>query len=147
MTMPGQRILIVDSDAVAALITQRGLQRLLEREADISVAPSPGAAWGRCVRQPVDLVIIDPGPQNQAAVALIKGLRERCPTNRSMVLTAYDTPGLRAQMRELGVKHYLAKPVDLLELAQTVRAALELAPPAEVVQQTPFVEERIALGA
>jgi response regulator RpfG family c-di-GMP phosphodiesterase len=42
-----------------------------------------------------------------------------------LVLTAYDSPLLRIQMQSLGVQHYLAKPVDLLDLEQVVRYALE----------------------
>ena len=36
------------------------------------------------------------------------------------MLTAYDTPRLRTQMRALGVEHYLAKPVDLRDLGHEV---------------------------
>lgn len=37
-----------------------------------------------------------------------------------MVLTAYDTPGLRKRMRDLGVSFYLAKPAELRELVPVV---------------------------
>jgi len=42
-----------------------------------------------------------------------------------LVLTAYDTPRLRTQMRALGVQHYLAKPVDLQDLGKSVRSVVE----------------------
>jgi len=41
-----------------------------------------------------------------------------------VVLTAYDTPRLRSQMKRLGVRHYLAKPVELAELKNTVSSVL-----------------------
>jgi two-component system, OmpR family, response regulator len=126
-----RHILIVDSDPSAALVTQRGLQMLLGDVAVVDLAPTPGAAWLRCVRDGVDLVIVDPSPQSRGAAALIKALHDERPTIPVLVLTAYDTPRLRSQMRALGVRHYLAKPMDLLDLKQTVSGALAIRPRAE----------------
>jgi two-component system, OmpR family, response regulator len=122
---PQRQILIVDSDPSAALVTQRGLQMLLGGAAHVELASSPGAAWLRCVRDGVDLLIVDPSPQSRGASALIKALHEERPSIAVLVLTAYDTPRLRNQMRALGVRHYLAKPTDLLDLQQSVKHALE----------------------
>ena len=116
-----QRILIVDSDPIVALVTQRGLQRLLGAAAEVTIAPSPGAAWLRCQRIGADLLIVDPGAQNQAAMALIKALRSERPDVPVLVLTSHDTPPLRKHMAALGVQRYLAKPVELAELARAVR--------------------------
>ena len=115
-----QRILIVDSDPIAALVTQHGLQRLLGARAAVTVAPSPGVAWLRCLRTGADLLIVDPGAHDQAAMALIKALRSEQPQLPLLVLTSYDTPGLRAQMAALGVQRYLAKPIEVAELARAV---------------------------
>jgi hypothetical protein len=49
------------------------------------------------VCQRVDLLIVDPIPQNLAALALIKAVREEQPRIAILVLAAYDTPGLRHQ--------------------------------------------------
>src|SRR6266540_2441823 len=122
--MPQQRILIVDSDPTAALVTQGGLQRFLGPEVAVTIAPSPGAAWLRCLHDDVDLLIVDPSPECQAAAVLIKALHDERPHFPVFVLTAYDTPRLRTQMRALGVQDYLAKPVDLMNLVQSVRVAL-----------------------
>jgi two-component system OmpR family response regulator len=125
--MPQQRILIVDSDPNAALVTQGGLQRFLGAEVTVTIAPSPGAAWLRCLRDGVELLIVDPSPQSQAAALLIKALHDERPDVPVFVLTAYDTPRLRTQMRALGVQDYLAKPVDLMKLVQSVRVVLSRA--------------------
>jgi two-component system OmpR family response regulator len=122
--MPQQRILIVDSDPSAALVTQGGLQRFIGPEVMVAIAPSPGAAWLRCLRDEIKLLIVDPSPQSQAAALLIKALHDERPHLPVFVLTAYDTPRLRTQMRALGVQDYLAKPVDLMKLVQSVRVAL-----------------------
>jgi two-component system, OmpR family, response regulator len=123
---PARRILIVDDDPTAALVTQRGLQFLLGSDVEVHVAPSAGAAWMRCLREPLNLLIVDPAPHDHAAWALIKALREQSPHIPLLVLTAYDTVGLRAKMRALGVRHYLAKPATIQELEQAVRVALGL---------------------
>ncbi len=120
-----RHIEIVDSDPTAALVTQRGLQVLLDTEVEVTVAPSPDAAWLDCLKEEVDLLIIDPNPQSRAATSLVKALRAYRPHVPVLVLTAYDTPRLRAQMQTLGVQHYLAKPIDLLDLNEVVRTALK----------------------
>jgi two-component system, OmpR family, response regulator len=117
--MATAKILIFDSDPAAALVTQHGLQRL-QPGTEVTTATSAGDAWLSCLHQPVDLLIIDPSPVNSAASTLIKALRIDRPNTDVLVLTAYDTPRLRTQMRALGVEHYLAKPVDLRELGQKV---------------------------
>lgn len=132
LALASQRhILIVDSDPSAALVTQRGLQKMLGDGTVVDLASSPGTAWVRCVRDGVDLLIVDPSPQSRGAAALIKALHEERPAIPVLVLTAYDTPRLRTQMRALGVRRYLAKPVDLLDLKLTVNDVLGLHAPAE----------------
>jgi DNA-binding response OmpR family regulator len=118
------KILICDGDPAAALVTQHGLQRL-QPNSEVSTATSAGDAWLSCLQQSVDLLIIDPSPINSAASALIKALRTDRPDTDVLVLTAYDTPRLRVQMRALGVVHYLAKPVDLRELGHEVGLLIE----------------------
>jgi two-component system OmpR family response regulator len=113
------KILIFDSDPAAALVTQHGLQRL-QPTSEVTTATSAGDAWLSCLHQSVDLLIVDPSPANSASSALIKALRADRPNTDVLVLTAYDTPRLRVQMRALGVAHYMAKPVDLRELGQKV---------------------------
>jgi DNA-binding NarL/FixJ family response regulator len=125
-SQPPQHMLIVDSDAAAALVTQRGLQAALGAAAEVTLAPSAGAAWLRCKRARFDLVIVDPSPPNRAAGALLKALVAERPDIPVLVLTSMDTPGLRAEMRALGVRHYFAKPLMLRELERGVRAALGL---------------------
>jgi two-component system OmpR family response regulator len=117
-------ILIVDSDPTVALVTQRGLERILASDAVIDIAPSPTDARTRCLRGSVELLIVDPNPENSPAATLVKSLHASRPDIPVLVLTAYDTPRLRSQMRSLGVRHYLAKPVELHDLGQLVRAAV-----------------------
>lgn len=122
--MPARQINIVDEDPAAALITQRGLQTLLGDRVAVVVAPNPNAAWLACANGNVDLLIVDPGPHGGAASALVRAVRNYRPQLPMLVLTAYDSPGLRAKMRDLGVELYVAKPVALNDLLPVVYAAL-----------------------
>lgn len=118
------QILIVDSDPTAAFVTQHGLQRLLKREANIEIAASASEARARCLHEEIDLLIIDPASVIGAAAELVSELHSRRPDLPVMVLTAYDTPRLRSRMRALGVEHYLAKPVELQALSDSVRVVI-----------------------
>jgi DNA-binding response OmpR family regulator len=122
--MPRQIIYIVDDDPAAALITQRGLQALLDSRLTVRIAATPDTAWLACARSEVDLLIIDPGQHSGAASALMRAVRAFRPSIPLLVLTAYDTPGMRANVRDLGIAFYAAKPIDLQDLLPIVRAAL-----------------------
>lgn len=122
--MPTRQIYIYDEDAAAALITQRGLQTLLGERFSVVVAPSPNAAWLACAGGTIDLLIVDPNPLSNGVIALVRAVRAFRPQVPILVLTAYDTPGLRAKMRDLNVDRYVAKPVELRELLPIVIGAL-----------------------
>jgi DNA-binding response OmpR family regulator len=132
--MPPRYILIVDSDPSAALITQLGLRARLQSEAiEVTIATAPSLDREYTINNNVDLLIVDPGFQSQAAINLVRTLKTDCPQTPLVVLTAYDSPLLRAQMRSLGVQGYLAKPIDLLDLERVVRRVLETSTPDHAV--------------
>jgi two-component system OmpR family response regulator len=137
--MPASHILIVDNDPTVALVTQRGLERILASDATIEIAPSPADAWTHCLRGSVDLLIVDPNPESSPAAMLVKSLHASRPDIPVLVLTAYDTPRLRTQMRSLGVRHYLAKPIELHDLIQLVRTAVA---PADLIAEAGVGDRR-----
>lgn len=122
--MLSPHIQIVDSDPMAALVTQLGLQACLKTEADIKIVPDPMRGQGNGNGERVDLLIVDPGAQSQAATAMVRTLQTRHPETPLLVLTAYDSPRLRSQMRRLGVHCYLAKPVGVSDLENVVRSMM-----------------------
>lgn len=122
--MPVRQIYIFDDDPSAALITQRGLQTMLGDRFSVVVAPSPNAAWLACATGNVDLLIVDPSPHGSGVFSLVRAVKAFRPYIPVLVLTAYDTPGLRARMRELGVERYVAKPIELRELLPIVTTSL-----------------------
>ena len=145
--MPRQ-IHIVDDDPVAALITQRGLQTLLGDRYSVIVDQTPNVAWMACASNSVDLLIVDPSPHVSGVLPLLRAVRAYRPNVPILVLTAYDTPGLRAKVREIGVERerYVPKPVDLQELLPIVSAALAAAP-ARLAAGPSLSTLSVALGA
>jgi DNA-binding response OmpR family regulator len=130
--MPPRLIQICDDDPAAALITQRGLQSLLGERYTIAVASTPNAAWLVCAHGNVDLLIVDPGAGAGVAGSLVRAMHAFRPMTPILVLTAYDTPGLRVKMRDLGVSYYAAKPIDFKDLLPIVRSALRTAPITDI---------------
>lgn len=120
------RILILDNDRSASLITQRGLERA--GATSVTTVTLPDAAWRHALAHGLDLIIIDPGPIEQAAIGLLRALKVRYPHLPIIVLTAYDTPRLRQAMRKLNVNAYLAKPTELPMVASAVNSALQSYP-------------------
>ncbi len=118
--MPLRQIYIVDDDPTAALITQRGLQTMLGDRFGAVVIAAPNAAWLACATGNVDLLIVDPSPHSNVVISLVRAVRAFRPYIPVLVLTAYDTPGLRVKMRELGAERYVAKPIDLRDLLPIV---------------------------
>jgi len=122
--MPVRQIYIVDDDPTAALITQRGVQATLGDRFNVVVASSPNAAWLACATGNVDLLIVDPSPHASGVLSLLRAVKAFRPNIPVLILTAYDTPGLRAKMRDLAVERYVAKPIELRELLPIVTAVL-----------------------
>lgn len=137
-----QQIEIFDDDSAAALITQRGLQALLGHGVLVSIAANANDAWLACARGTVDILIIDPSPRSSNAVALLRAVRAYRPELPVMVLTAYDSPGLRARMSLEGVKVYAAKPIDLRDLVPLVRDML-----TNAAQSGPIAGQEAGNGA
>lgn len=126
--MHARQIHIVDGDPAAALITQRGLQRLLNGHISVTIDQTPNAAWMACASSRVDLLIVDPGRCSGGVLRLLHAVRAFRPSIPILILASYDTPGLRARIHSLGIEHYVAKPVELPELLSNVSQALAATP-------------------
>ena len=71
-----------------------------------------------------DLVTVDlkmPDMDGADVASLARALDEQVPI---VVISGYLTPALKAQFREMGVRHFLAKPFQPQDLLDTVETAL-----------------------
>lgn len=68
---------------------------------------------------PVDAVVLDLRLPDSQGLWLLNVIRQLSPRSRIIVITAYDTPELAAQARDLGACDVLGKPFDLHHLVRS----------------------------
>jgi len=77
---------------------------------------------------PYDVVITDmrlTGTHGREGLELVSWLRERSPSSKAIILTAFASPELEKECRRRGADGFLEKPVPLSELAATAARLLE----------------------
>lgn len=113
-TTPGKnpvKILIVDDHPNTAAMLARVLSRF-ENPVEVLTAAGGEDALKQMGDQMVDILITDfmmPGMNGLELIEKLKG--ERKPAH-TILITAYDTPGLSISAKRLGVQDYLVKPVQ-----------------------------------
>ena len=120
------RILVVDDHPATALTLSRAIAQLGDGIEVISET-SGRAALDRVKDGAVDLVITDMMMPGMNGLELIENLKTH-PGGQpayTILVTAYDVPGLRESARRLGVNETIIKPVRPDVLCQTVGRALE----------------------
>lgn len=118
------RILIVDDHPNAASILARGLGQF-NRPVEILTARSGEEALELIQHSPVDMLITDfmmPGMNGLELIEKLKGEQE---PKHTVLITAYDSPGLAATARRLKVNDYLVKPFQPDKIRSIVGKALE----------------------
>jgi signal transduction histidine kinase/DNA-binding response OmpR family regulator len=107
---PSARILIVDDHPNTASMLARAFQKM-DASMEVITALSGEDALVQAGGRPVDVLITDfmmPGMNGLELVEKFNG--EHKPAH-TILMTAYDTPGLAVTARTLGIEHYLVKPV------------------------------------
>ena len=120
---PQPTILVVDPDDA----TRDAVNVALVREGYFVLpAASVRDAWGmlRTPHSRIDLVLMDPHLPDVSGIHLCARLREISPTVPVMVCAGDVEPSEVDQLRQLGVRYYLRKPIAFEELLHTVRAIL-----------------------
>lgn len=111
-SQPPLHILLVDPDAGAAQVTRALVARAVP-DARLTLEPDALRAAQRLQSIRPEVLIVDPSPAPFAGLELIRGAAALQPAVKIIVLTSQPTLGLRRQMDELGVAHYLEKPAPL----------------------------------
>jgi CheY-like chemotaxis protein len=113
-------MLIVDDD-----IAHRTMVRiLLNWRFDIFEAEDGAAAIREVTQRRFDLILMDirmPNVSGIEALDQIKSLRPEIPV---VMMTAYFSPEIAAQVRKKGASDCLGKPFDFDELQQTIERAI-----------------------
>jgi len=123
-TLPKARILIVDDHPNTASMLARALGQL-KNPTQIMTARTGQEALEMIGNNPVDVLITDfimPGMNGLELVEKLQGEREPAHT---ILITAYDSPGLAATARRLKVNDYLVKPVQPEKILAIVGRVLD----------------------
>lgn len=121
-----KRVLIVD-DAPYVTYVLREMLAGQEENYEIVTSSSPldALAWVR--QQSFDLVITDYKMEPINGIALIQEIRAIAPATRFVLITAYGTAEVEAQLEQLQIHNYLNKPFPLEEICEITRQALQAA--------------------
>ncbi|MDX2192059.1 MAG: PAS domain S-box protein [Gemmatimonadales bacterium] len=113
------RVLVVDDEPMVARATERVLRRL---GYSAEVATAGPEALDRVRRDPAffDLVLTDLTMPRMTGAALARALRELRPGLPIVICTGYSESFGADEARRHGVDAYLAKPIEMRELADTM---------------------------
>lgn len=131
---PAHRILLVEDNALVASMYAAALRRLSETDhlpgLAIEVASDGSAAFHRLLRPPaVDVLVTDLFMPVLSGITLVEKIRaEPALADLPVVVITSGGDRERDRLAQLGVVHFLRKPVSYQELAGTVRGLLEARP-------------------
>ena len=129
------QIMVVDDDADTVSI----LARHLQREGFVAIEAVSGAECLRLVHEyPVDVILLDLMMPEMDGFQVCRRLKEDPATAEIPVIliTARDDLDARAEGMRLGVSDFLAKPVFRRQLANRIRAQLEMVATARANEAT-----------
>lgn len=141
------RILVVDDNPGTAATLARAIARI-SPNLDVISATDGETALQRVGDEPVDLVITDMMMPGLNGLELIEALRKRAEVKpvHTILITAYDVPGLKESARRMKVDETLIKPVPPERICQIVRSALAQAQPAQAADgQAPEARQKFRL--
>jgi signal transduction histidine kinase/DNA-binding response OmpR family regulator len=118
------RVLIVDDHPNTAEMLARVIRKL-DLPVEVITALSGEDALEQVGQDSVDVLITDFMMPGMNGLKLIEQLQECRKPDYTILITAYDTPGLSATTRRLDIQNYLVKPVDPQRIRSIVSKALE----------------------
>jgi DNA-binding response OmpR family regulator len=111
-------VLIVDDEQLLVRTLSNVLRESGYRTATAGSAESAELqAFGE---SPFDLIVLDNRLPGQSGIEMIRRLRDKAVTSKVILMTAYETPEVKAEARRLKVERYLRKPFDLTMLVDEV---------------------------
>lgn len=116
-------IVLVEDEPDVLYILHRLMRDMVFPYALIAVA-SGQAALHQLALYSVSLVITDYNMPGMNGLQLAHAVKDASPNTRVVLITAYNTPELKRQVRSSGVDEYLAKPFSLDRIEQIVRDSL-----------------------
>ena len=69
---------------------------------------------------PFDLIVLDNRLPKESGIELVRKLRDRAVKSKVILMTAYETPDVKAEAKRLKVDRYVRKPFDLTAFVDEV---------------------------
>ncbi len=111
-------VLIVDDEMLLARTLSKVLREAGFRTA--TAASAEGAERHVFGDIPFDLIVLDNRLPGESGIDMIRRIRENAVTSKVILMTAYETPEVKADAKRLKVDRYLRKPFDLTVLVDEV---------------------------
>jgi DNA-binding response OmpR family regulator len=121
--MAEKRILLVEDEPQLAKLLGLALDIRLSSGHQVEILHLADEALIRLQHQRFDLVITDLSMPGMSGLDLIRHVRQVSPQTRTVLITAYGSPEVEEQARQLTAA-YLFKPFDLREFVTTVQHIL-----------------------
>jgi len=118
------RVLIVDDHPNTAEMLARVIRKL-EAPVEVLTASSGEDALQQLGDGVADILITDFMMPGMSGLELIEQLQEGRKPAHTILMTAYDTPGLSITIRRLDIQDYLVKPVDPERIRDIVSNAIK----------------------
>ncbi len=74
--------------------------------------------------QPFDLIVLDNRLPRESGIEVVKRIRERSVKSKVILMTAYETPEVKAEAKRLKVDRYIKKPFDLTAMVEEVASLI-----------------------
>ena len=115
-------VLIVDDEKLLVRTLSNALK---EAGYKITVAGSAEQAEKHVFGDPAfDLIILDNRLPKESGIEVVKRVRERSVRSKLILMTAYETPEVKAEAKRLKVDRYLKKPFDLTALLEEIESLI-----------------------
>jgi DNA-binding NtrC family response regulator len=121
MSVPRRPILVVDDEENFLTLLQWFLK---QRGYEVVTASSAEDALGLLNGQVFSVALLDVKLGASNGVNLLGHLVQRMPDLKVIMMTAYPTVSSIKQAFQEGAARYLTKPIDLTELAETIRVLI-----------------------
>lgn len=115
-------VLIVDDEKLLVRTLSNALK---EAGYKITVAGSAEQAEKHVFGDPpFDLIILDNRLPRESGIDVVKRVRDRSVKSKLILMTAYETPEVKAEAKRLRVDRYLRKPFDLTALLEEIQSLI-----------------------
>lgn len=131
-----KRILLVDDEEQVIFVVSESLEKL-GAEAEIITASNGEEALEKIKETFFDLVITDLKMPKMDGTQLTEAIRSISPETQVIWMTAFGNQAIQTQAKEMDVRHFLAKPLDIADIRKIAQEALQSTSERRAIEEIP----------